>query len=92
MRILLLEDDVDLGELLALGLRNAAYATDHARTCAEARELLSSTEYDVACIDLGLPDGDGLDLIRALGTESDYLVAGHQRLQDRGSTEASRRA
>ena len=72
MRVLLLEDDPDLGGLLATGLRNAAYATDHVRTVAEAEALLVTTKFDIACIDLGLPDGDGLDLIRSLQPESDY--------------------
>ena len=67
MRILLLEDDHDLAELIVMGLRNAAYATDHVPTRTAAEELMATTPYDVACIDLGLPDGDGLDLIRALG-------------------------
>ena len=66
MRILLLEDDPDLGELLLSGLKDAAYAADLATTCGEAVDLLVATRYDVACIDLGLPDGDGLDLIRSL--------------------------
>ncbi|RMI39476.1 response regulator transcription factor [Streptomyces triticirhizae] len=67
MRILLLEDDEDLADLVALGLRNASYAVDRAATRAEAEELLAATAYDVACLDLGLPDGDGLDLLRSLG-------------------------
>ena len=66
MRILLLEDDDELAELVALGLRNESYAVDRAATRAEAEELLGATAYDVACLDLGLPDGDGLDLLRAL--------------------------
>ncbi len=67
MRVLLIEDDPDLADVLELGLQNAAYATDVARTRAEAEELLMTTAYDVACIDLGLPDGDGLDLVREFG-------------------------
>lgn len=67
MRVLLIEDDADLADVLLLGLRNAAYATDHAPTRAAAEELLMATSYDVACIDLGLPDGDGLDLIASFG-------------------------
>ncbi|KAB8164695.1 response regulator [Streptomyces sp. 3MP-14] len=67
MRILLLEDDEDLADLVALGLRNASYAVDRAATRAKAEELLAVTAYDVACLDLGLPDGDGLDLLRSLG-------------------------
>jgi DNA-binding response OmpR family regulator len=66
MRILLVEDDTDLAELVALGLRNEAYAVDVATTCTAAEELLRVTDYDVACLDLGLPDGDGLDLVRRL--------------------------
>src|SRR5918995_7109084 len=67
MRILLVEDDDDLAEVVVLGLRNASYAVDRARTCAEAEEVLRTTDVDVACLDLGLPDGDGLDLVRRFG-------------------------
>jgi DNA-binding NarL/FixJ family response regulator len=66
MRILLLEDDVDLAGILATGLRAESYAVDVATTAGAATRLLATTRYDVACIDLGLPDGDGLELIRRL--------------------------
>lgn len=66
MRILLVEDDTDLADIVALGLRNEAYAVDIARTYAQADELLTTTEFDVACIDLGLPDGDGSELVSRL--------------------------
>jgi DNA-binding response OmpR family regulator len=66
MRILIVEDDADLAEVVALGLRNESYAVDVARTYAEAEDLLRTTDFDVACLDLGLPDGDGLDLVRRL--------------------------
>ncbi len=71
MRILLVEDDADLAEVVALGLRNQSYAVDVAGTCAEAEELLRTTDFDVACFDLGLPDGDGLDLVRRLADDPD---------------------
>jgi two-component system copper resistance phosphate regulon response regulator CusR len=71
MRILLVEDDADLADLVALGLRNESYAVDVARTCAEAEDLLRTTDFDLACFDLGLPDGDGLDLVRRLGHDPD---------------------
>jgi DNA-binding response OmpR family regulator len=64
MRVLLVEDDPDLADIVALGLRNEAYAVDVAGTYADAEELLGVTDYDVACLDLGLPDGDGLVLLR----------------------------
>ena len=69
MRILLLEDDADLAEIVALGLRNESYAVDIAGTCAEAEDLLRTTDFDVACFDLGLPDGNGLDLVRRLAVD-----------------------
>ncbi len=69
MRILLIEDDPDLAEVVALGLRNESYAVDLATTYAGAEEMLRTTGYDVACFDLGLPDRDGLDLVRRLGRE-----------------------
>jgi DNA-binding response OmpR family regulator len=69
MRILLVEDDTALAEVVALGLRNESYAVDVAGTCAAAEVLLHTTLFDVACVDLGLPDGDGLDLIRRLGVD-----------------------
>ncbi|GIJ72230.1 winged helix-turn-helix domain-containing protein [Virgisporangium ochraceum] len=64
MRILLVEDDAELAAIVALGLRNESYAVDVAGTYARAEELLTTVDYDVACVDLGLPDGDGLDLVR----------------------------
>ncbi|MEO3922894.1 response regulator transcription factor [Micromonosporaceae bacterium B7E4] len=69
MRILLVEDDPDLAEVVALGLRNESYAVDLAASYVDAEELLRITGYDVACLDLGLPDGDGLDLVRRLGRD-----------------------
>ncbi len=69
MRILLVEDDPDLAEVVALGLRNESYAVDVAGTYAAAVDLLATTSYDVACVDLGLPDGDGLDLVRRVGRD-----------------------
>jgi DNA-binding response OmpR family regulator len=71
MRILLVEDDADLAEVIALGLRNESYAVDLARSHADAEELLRVCDYDVGCFDLGLPDGDGLELIGRLGDDPD---------------------
>jgi DNA-binding response OmpR family regulator len=76
MRILLVEDDVDLAEVVALGLRNESYVVDVARTCAEAEELLRITDVDLACVDLGMPDGDGLDLVRRLAHDPTCAAPG----------------
>ncbi len=71
MRILLVEDDADLAAATAAGLRQAAHAVDVAGTVAAADAALRSTAFDLACIDLGLPDGDGLDLLRRMTADVD---------------------
>jgi DNA-binding response OmpR family regulator len=71
VRILLVEDDPELAEIVALGLRNESYAVDVAGTYATAEDLLATTSYDVACVDLGLPDRDGLDLVRRIRRDPD---------------------
>jgi DNA-binding response OmpR family regulator len=66
MRLLLVEDSARLRELLGERLRAADYALDVAATAAEFREEAASGRYDLFIVDLGLPDGDGLMLIREL--------------------------
>jgi two-component system copper resistance phosphate regulon response regulator CusR len=73
MRILLLEDDHDLAQLLAAGLRAESYAVDVAASVAAATEHLTTTQYDVACLDLGLPDGDGISLLQQLSSADTAL-------------------
>jgi DNA-binding response OmpR family regulator len=66
VRVLVVEDDPNLGPLVAKGLRQASFAVDLAPTMGGAVEAALVTSYDVVCLDLGLPDGDGLDLCRRL--------------------------
>jgi DNA-binding response OmpR family regulator len=66
VRVLVVEDDPRLGPLLVRGLRGHHHAVDLATTFQAATEAAAATEYDVVCLDLGLPDGDGLDLCRRL--------------------------
>jgi DNA-binding response OmpR family regulator len=66
VRLLVVEDDADLRAALVAGLRHERFAVDPAGTLAAAAELAAATAYDVACLDLGLPDGDGLVLCRRL--------------------------
>jgi DNA-binding response OmpR family regulator len=61
-RILLVEDDHDVGRLLDLVLRSEGYAVKLARTAAEARRSLGAAAYDLVLTDWRLPDGDGLDI------------------------------
>jgi two-component system OmpR family response regulator len=64
MRILLVEDHPPLAEALRDGLERAGFAVDHARTAASARALRDQAAPDLVVLDLGLPDGCGLGLLR----------------------------
>jgi DNA-binding response OmpR family regulator len=66
MRVLIVEDEADLATALATGLRREGYAVDTAANAADARDRLEDAPYDVVCLDLGLPDGDGRELCREL--------------------------
>jgi DNA-binding response OmpR family regulator len=62
MRLLIVEDEEGLASALRVGLTREGYAVDLALSVAEATEKLSYTEYDVALLDVNLPDGDGFAL------------------------------
>lgn len=64
--IILVEDDQHISNLLNRQLQRAGYTTKHASTIHEARELFRNHPWDIAILDRGLPDGDGLDLCREL--------------------------
>lgn len=64
MRILLVEDDGDLGASLARALRNEQFAVDHATNGIDAAHLGQTERYDAAVLDLGLPGQDGLSVLR----------------------------
>lgn len=64
MKVLIVEDQQPLSEALRQGLSERSYTVLTARTCGEARDRLCESAYDLIILDLGLPDGDGLDLLR----------------------------
>ena len=66
MKLLLVEDDAALVSAVARGLRGAGYAVDTAGSAEECVGQLRINTYDVVVLDLGLPDVDGLTLLRRL--------------------------
>lgn len=64
MKVLIVEDQRKLEQFLKQGLTEAGYAVGVAASCAAARDALCETSYDAIVLDLGLPDGDGLELLR----------------------------
>jgi DNA-binding response OmpR family regulator len=77
MRLLVVEDETRIAELVKAALARAGFAVDVVSLCADARTALAVTSYDAAIIDLGLPDGDGLTLLgdlRTRGNQTPVLV------------------
>ena len=65
MRILLVEDDRLISSGLALALRRAGHAVEPAETSKCAQDAIGARAFDLVILDLGLPDGSGLDVLRA---------------------------
>ncbi|MEQ8399130.1 response regulator transcription factor [Thalassobaculum sp.] len=66
MRILLVEDTEDVAEAVVAAFARHGHAIDHAADCAAAEDALAVQDYDLVILDLMLPDGSGLDTLRAL--------------------------
>lgn len=66
MRILVVEDEPDLASAIATSLRRDGYAIDVAADGAAALDRVAVNEYDLVCLDLNLPDVDGLDICRSV--------------------------
>ena len=75
MRILVVEDERDLATAIATSLRRDGYATDVAGDGASALDRVAVNEYDLVCLDLNLPDIDGLDVCRQVSNGGSANVA-----------------
>lgn len=85
MRILLVEDELDIQHVVEHALQGAGYEVHTAGTAAAATQLASRHVYQGLIIDLGLPDLDGIDLIlqlRKLGVSSPVLILSARRSVD----------
>ncbi len=69
MRILVVEDEVELAEAIAVGLRREGYAVDVAHDGRGAEDRLGVYDYDLITLDLNLPDTDGLALAHRIRTD-----------------------
>jgi DNA-binding response OmpR family regulator len=73
MRLLIVEDNEELAELLRSGLRAAGFEVDLLGSVSEAQAALETTRYAALVLDLGLPDGDGLTILRELRHRKDPI-------------------
>ncbi|MES2897862.1 MAG: response regulator transcription factor [Pseudomonadota bacterium] len=71
MRLLLVEDNRRLGALIVEGLVREGFAVDWRASLEAGLEARALAAYDVILLDLGLPDGDGLDLLRRVREDGD---------------------
>ena len=71
MRVLIIEDTADVAEAIATGLERAGFACDPAPGLGAARDCLAVQGYDAVILDIGLPDGDGRNLLRELRRRGD---------------------
>jgi DNA-binding response OmpR family regulator len=69
MRILLVEDDVMIGRSLDRALTRAGMAVDWVRSATDCANALRGSSYGLLLLDLGLPDGSGLEILRTLRSQ-----------------------
>jgi DNA-binding response OmpR family regulator len=87
LRILLLEDDLDLGAALSKPIRVAGYDVVWVRRLNDARAQLASQQFDAAILDVNLPDGEGFSLLAELRNAQEkipvIIMTAREKLDDR---------
>jgi two-component system alkaline phosphatase synthesis response regulator PhoP len=86
-RILMVEDDRNVGDTVTERLRSAGYQVVHAASVGAARLALSSERFNLALLDVGLPDGNGFELaveVRSLAPQAAIVfLTAHGNPEDR---------
>jgi PAS domain S-box-containing protein len=89
-RVLMVEDHPGAAMALRMCLEEYGYAVAHAASVSEALQLAQAQPFDIVLTDLGLPDGSGVDIGRALGTRLPVLaLSGFGAESDLRSTAAA---
>lgn len=87
MRILVVEDDMLMANVIRRGLEEAQFAVDHVTSAEHAESALKQEKFDLALVDLGLPGKDGFMLVRHLRSRGSGLpvliVTARDALDDR---------
>jgi two-component system copper resistance phosphate regulon response regulator CusR len=85
MRLLLVEDEIDIQNFLRSSLQEAGYQVEAAADGKTAEQLAIDGQFDILLVDLGLPDQDGINLIlklRQLGVRAPVLILSARRSVD----------
>ena len=72
--ILIVEDELDIAEMVELYLRNEGYTTERARDGVRALELWRAAQPDLILLDIGLPELDGLEVLKKVRADSGVPV------------------
>ncbi|MEM7775020.1 MAG: response regulator transcription factor [Pseudomonadota bacterium] len=87
MRLLLVEDTMELAQAIATGLRRTGHTVDVVGDVEAADAVLRANSYNVVILDLNLPDGDGLTLLRTMRQRNDQtptvILTARGSLEDR---------
>ena len=87
MRVLLVEDDPMIGEVIQAALKDAAYATDWVKNGQTALTTLGCQHYDLVLLDLGLPGKDGLEVLARIRAKDNpvplLIITARDGLDDR---------
>jgi DNA-binding response OmpR family regulator len=87
VRLLVVEDEVRIAEILRKSLGKAGFAVDSVASCGDAQAALEVGTYDAMILDLGLPDGDGLVLLGQLRSGRDQtpilVLTARDAIEDR---------
>ncbi len=71
-KILVVEDQEDIGKLIAVNLESMSFAVDHCQSGREGYEKALSLDYDLIVLDIMLPDMNGLDICQSLRQQSNH--------------------
>jgi DNA-binding response OmpR family regulator len=87
MKACLIEDDLELGRALQSALQDAGHQVVWVRRVTDAMHWVHEERFDAVLLDLGLPDGSGLDLLRKLRGEGAsvpiLVITARESLEDR---------
>lgn len=87
MRVLLVEDDITIGNAVQDHLRAEGFAVDWSTDLRSARTAVAASLHDVILLDLRLPDGSGLELLRSMGARAGatpvIILSAYDQISDR---------
>ncbi len=87
MKILIVEDEIELLDSIVSFLKNADFLCEKAATFFDAEDKLVSFKYDVVVLDINLPDGSGIDLLRLIKNQNPetgvLIVSARDSLDDK---------